>query len=177
MKVKLIMDRKYGLWGANGGSPIVGEKLRHNFTGNERLAYERTRLSMLSQEYPNFMARKLEQINATQDEGERARRLAEARQEFRDTTGVGALNQGMVNKYLYRTMRQVDAKAEQQWITKTEAEIKAGRVAVVENDFAIAVDSGQLLDGYNRGRQRYMDLGYSHDRWQNVIRSIKFRWT
>ena len=40
---------------ANGGSPIVGEKLRHNFTGNERLAYERTRLSMLSQEYPNFI--------------------------------------------------------------------------------------------------------------------------
>ena len=156
-----IMDGAAADYEANGGSPIIGEKLRHNFTGNEKLAYERTRLSMLSQEYPNFMARRLTHINATQDEGERARRLAEAHQEWRDSTGIGALNQGMTNKYLYRTMRQVDAKAEGQWITKTETAIKAERVAVVENDFAIAVDGGQLVDGYNRGRQSYMQLGYN----------------
>ena len=35
-----IMDGAAADYEANGGSPIVGEKLRHNFTGNERLAYE-----------------------------------------------------------------------------------------------------------------------------------------
>jgi hypothetical protein len=164
-----IMDEAAADYEANGGSPIIGEKLRHNFTGNEKLAYERTRLSMLSQEYPNFMARRLEQINATQDEGERARRLAEAHQEWRDTTGIGALNQGMTNKYLYRTMRQIDAKAEQQWITKTEAEIKAGRVSVVENDLAIQVDGGQVVSGVDTARASYMQLGYSQREADKMI--------
>ena len=86
------MDQAAADYEANGGSPIVGEQLRHSFTGNERLAYERTRLSMLSQEYPTFLAKKLTWVNSTEDEGERADWMKQVVvKNSVNSTGVGVL--------------------------------------------------------------------------------------
>ena len=43
----------------DGGSPIVGEGLRTQFTGRNRVAYERARMERLSYEFPSYYAERL----------------------------------------------------------------------------------------------------------------------
>ena len=56
----------------------------------------------------------------------------------------------MVNKYLYRTMWKVNGKENNSGSLRLKLKIKENRVAIIENDLAIAVDGDNVVDGYNR---------------------------
>ena len=123
-----IMDQAAVKYEAEGGSPVIGEALRTQFTGRNRVAYERARMERLSYEFPSYYAERLNDINATQDPGVRAAKELEVVNAFLRETGAVGTSPGMLNKYLMRNMRKVTAKAQLSWTTEKEKQILAGRI-------------------------------------------------
>ena len=152
-KGQSILEGATAEYEASGGSPIAGERLR-SLSGNDRIAYERTRLSLLSAEYPNYIQRNSSYLNELGISAEErdARRRQVAQQYLIDTGAVG-VSPGMLNKYLLRRMREVDSKATNAWVAATEKDILLGRQQSAENDALIGAESGNI----GQSAQAYID--------------------
>ena len=156
-----IMDKAAVKYEEGGGSPIVGEQLRTQFTGRNLVAYQVARAQRLGEEWPTFYASRLQYINATQDPVIRQQREQEVVQDFISKTGAGAFSVGLANKYLYRSMRQVTNKAQLAWTTKKEEEILNGRLDTAESELWTGMQNGGISTAVEKYRQQLIGLGYS----------------
>ena len=123
-----VMDQAAVKYEENGGSPIVGEALRTQFTGRDRVAFETARMQRLSYDFPSYYAEKLSYINGTQDPNVRQARELEVVNAFLREKGAVGTAPGLMNKYLLRPMRSVTSKAQLAWTTQKETEILNGRL-------------------------------------------------
>ena len=156
-----IMDQAAVKYEANGGSPVIGEALRTQFTGRNRVAYERARMERLSYEFPSYYAERLNDINATQDPDVRAaKELAVVNAFLRETGAVGA-SPGMMNKYLMRNMRKVTSKAQLAWTTEKEKQILSGRLDEAKSELWTGMTSGNISSSAEAFRTKLINLGKS----------------
>jgi hypothetical protein len=154
-----IMNEAAVKYEANGGSPIIGEGLRTQFTGRNRVAYERARMERLSYEFPSYYASKLSEINATQDPDVRAARELAVVNAFLRETGAAGTSPGMLNKYLMRNMRKVTSKAQLAWTTETEKGILAGRIDEAQSELWTGMTSGNISSASSDFLTKMQSLG------------------
>ena len=154
-----IMDEAAVKYEANGGSPIIGEELRTQFTGRNRVAYERARMERLSYEFPSYYASKLSEINATQDPDVRAAKELAVVNQFLRETGATGTSPGMLNKYLMRNMRKVTSKAQLAWTTETEKNILTGRVDEAQSELWTGMTSGNISSASSNFLTKMQSLG------------------
>ena len=154
-----IMNEAAVKYEANGGSPVIGEALRTQFTGRNRVAYERARMERLSYEFPSYYAERLTEINATQDPNVRAAKELAVVNQFLRETGAAGTSPGMLNKYLMRNMRKVTSKAQLAWTTEKEKSILSGRIDEAQSELWTGMTSGNISSASSDFLTKMQSLG------------------
>ena len=140
-----IADKAAVDYESKGGSPIIGERLRTGFTGLPQLAYEKARMQRAALEYPMFHARNADYINGAATPEERTARTAQVTQQFLQQSGAMGMNPGLLNKYLFVSMRQHQIKEDMKWEVAQGEAIRSERRTEAESSLYLGMKDGSNL--------------------------------
>jgi hypothetical protein len=146
MEGQAIAEKATADYEAQGGSPIIGEQIRTNYTGLPALAAEKARMQKAALYYPAFHEQARDYINGAGSPEERTGRVAQVTEQFMRQAGVMGASPGLLNKYLFKSMRKYQIQEDVKW-EQTQAEgIRQNRLNEAKDTLYLGMKTGNLGD-------------------------------